>query len=55
VLLCAMGLLLNVASGGSAHLQSVPERGRDPASRDRGRRDGRSRGSGHRGGRRAAG
>jgi cell division protein FtsW len=55
VLLCAMGLLLNVASGGSAHLQAVPERGRDPASRDRGRRDGRARGSGHRGGRRAAG
>jgi cell division protein FtsW len=55
VLLCAMGLLLNVASGGSAHLRSVPERGRDPAGRDRGGRDGRARGSGHRGGRRATG
>jgi cell division protein FtsW len=55
VLLCAMGLLLNVARGGSAHLSAVPERGRDPTSRDRGRRDGRARGSGHRGGRRATG
>ena len=58
VLLCAMGLLLNVARGGSAHLRAVPadrdgERG--APDRDRRRRDGRARGAGHRGGRRAAG
>ena len=65
VLLCSMGLLLNVAGGGSAHLQGLarPKRSRRDAGgdrqraedRDRGRRDGRARGTGHRGGRRAAG
>ena len=61
-LLCAMGLLLNVASGGSTHLRAVrgprtTKKGTDErtADRDRGRRDGRARGPGHRGGRRAAG
>jgi len=55
VLLCAMGLLLNVASGGSAHLRAV-EGGRErTSSRDRGGRDGRPRRSGDRGRRRAAG
>ena len=62
-LLLAMGLLLNVASGGSAHIRAVqprtpPKRGKDEhrtADRDRGRRDGRARGAGPRGGRRAAG
>src|SRR3954470_250855 len=55
VLLCAMGLLLNVASGGSAHLQAV-EGGRErTSSRDRGGRDGGPRRSGDRGRRRAAG
>jgi cell division protein FtsW len=49
VLLCAMGLLLNVARGGSAHLRAV-----DGEGADRRRRDGRARGSGHRSGRRAA-
>ncbi len=60
VLLSAMGLLLNVAGGGSAHLRAVrAPRGRKggegSADRDRGRRDGGTRGPGHRGGRRAAG
>jgi cell division protein FtsW len=65
VLLCSMGLLLNVASGGSAHLQAVPGKGRgkrDAADRggaaegrDRRRRDGRARGARDRGGRRATG
>jgi cell division protein FtsW len=65
VLLCSMGLLLNVASGGSAHLQALPgkggrkrddeDRGRAAEGRDRRRRDGRARGSRDRGGRRAAG
>ena len=60
-LLLAMGLLLNVASGGSGHLRAVaprPRKGRTDertTDRDRGRRDGRTRGAGHRGGRRAAG
>ena len=60
-LLLAMGLLLNVASGGSAHLRAVmPRTPRREASertadRDRGRRNGRARRAGHRGGRRAAG
>ncbi len=55
VLLCAMGLLLNVAGGGSAHLRAV-EGGRErPSHRDRGGRDGRPRGSGDRGRRRATG
>jgi cell division protein FtsW len=52
VMLCAMGLLLNVAGGGSAHLRAV-EGGRE--SRDRSGRDGRPRRSGDRGRRRAAG
>ncbi len=65
VLLCSMGLLLNVASGGSAHLQAVPgkgrgkrdaaERGGAAEGRDRRRRDGRARGARDRGGRRATG
>ena len=56
-LLMAMGLLLNVASGGSGHLRAVRGRRTDErtADRDRGRRDRRARGPGHRGGRRAAG
>jgi cell division protein FtsW len=49
VLLCAMGLLLNVARGGSAHLRAVPGE-----SAHRRRRDSGPRGAGHRGGRRAA-
>ena len=69
VLLCAMGLLLNVAGGGSAHVRAVSapwhrgrtrerddsERRAAAADRDRRRRDGRSRRSGDRGRRRAAG
>jgi cell division protein FtsW len=67
VMLCAMGLLLNVAAGGSAHVRAVGdtrrresagwarERTAGEADRDRGRRDGRARGAGARGGRRAAG
>jgi cell division protein FtsW len=55
VLLCAMGLLLNVAGGGSAHLRAV-EGGRErTAGRDRGGRDGGPRRSGDRGRRRATG
>lgn len=54
VLLCSMGLLLNVASGESAHLRALDGRG-DGARGDRGRRDGRARGPGDRGRRRAAG
>jgi cell division protein FtsW len=56
-LLMAMGLLLNVAGGGSAHLRAVRgKRKRErTADRDRGGRDRRARGAGHRGGRRAAG
>ena len=55
VLLCAMGLLLNVAAGGSAHLKAV-EGGRERAARrDRGGRNGRPRGAGDRGRRRATG
>jgi cell division protein FtsW len=58
VLLCSMGLLLNVAGGGSAHLRAVEgarERGGRDSGRDRGGRDGRPRRSGDRGRRRAAG
>jgi cell division protein FtsW len=60
VLLCAMGLLLNVAGGGSAHLRSVParkprRRSERPDDRDRGGRDGRPRRTGDRHRRRAAG
>jgi cell division protein FtsW len=56
VLLCAMGLLLNVAAGGSAHLRAVPtRRPRERADdRDRGGRDGRPRRAGDRHRRRAA-
>ena len=62
VLLSGMGLLLNVASGNTTELRAVRDPGRGPRkedhgrtpSRDRGRRDGRARGAGHRGGRRAA-
>jgi cell division protein FtsW len=58
VLLCAMGLLLNVASGGSTHLRAVEggrERGGRDSGRDRGGRDGRPRRTGDRGRRRATG
>jgi cell division protein FtsW len=66
VMLCAMGLLLNVAGGGSAHVRAVGDTRRREsagwardkqaeADRDRRRRDGRARGAGARGGRRAAG
>jgi cell division protein FtsW len=63
VLLCSMGLLLNIAGGGSAHLRAVPERSRRDdeqrrsaaENRDRGRRDGGSRRAGHSGRGRAAG
>jgi cell division protein FtsW len=55
VLLCSMGLLLNIAGGGSTHLRAMDgghERAKD---RDRGGRNGRPRRSGNRGRRRAAG
>jgi cell division protein FtsW len=63
VLLCSMGLLLNIAGGGSAHLRAVPARPRRDggqreeaaADRDRRRRDGGPRRAGHRGRGRAAG
>ena len=63
VLLCSMGLLLNIAGGGSAHLRAVPERPRrdDRArqkaaeDRDRRRRDGGPRRAGNSGRGRAAG
>jgi cell division protein FtsW len=65
VLLCSMGLLLNVASGGTAHLRAVPdrtrrrrdgsERERAATDRDRSRRDGGTRRTGDRSRRRAAG
>ena len=68
VMLAAMGLLLNVAAGATAHVRAVPDRrdtrsreaarlSREPSAtedRDRRRRDGGSRGAGARGGRRAA-
>jgi cell division protein FtsW len=56
-LLMAMGLLLNVAGGGSGHLRAVRGRRTDEraADRDRGRRDRRARGAGPRRGRRATG
>jgi cell division protein FtsW len=57
VLLCSMGLLLNIASGGSAHLRAVEssrERGGRASNPDRGGRDGRPRRAGDRGRRRAA-
>jgi len=63
VLLCSMGLLLNIAGGGSAHLRAVPGRpDRDDGARrkaaedrDRRRRDGGPRRAGDRGRGRAAG
>ena len=63
VLLCSMGLLLNIAGGGSAHLRALPARPRRDdgqrrkaaQDRDRGRRDGGPRGAGDRGRGRAAG
>jgi cell division protein FtsW len=55
VLLCSMGLLLNIASGGSARLRAVEGARDGPPDRDRGRRDGRPRRTGDRGRRRAAG
>jgi cell division protein FtsW len=63
VLLCSMGLLLNIAGGGSAHLRALPARPRrddarrrdDAADRDRRRRDGGPRRTGDRGRGRAAG
>jgi cell division protein FtsW len=63
VLLCSMGLLLNIAGGGSAHLRAVPERPRREdgqrrkaaEDRDRRRRDRGARGPGDRGRGRAAG
>jgi cell division protein FtsW len=59
-LLAAMGLLLNIAAGGSVHLRAVPdrprgERERAAADRHRRRRDGGARGAGAGGRRRAAG
>jgi cell division protein FtsW len=54
VLLTAMGLLLNVASGGHSVVREVP-RSRPNAGGDRSRRDGRTRRAGAGGGRRAAG
>jgi cell division protein FtsW len=61
VMLAAMGLLLNIASGGSSHLRAVDggrgeKGGRErPPDRDRGRRDGGARRARDRGRRRAAG
>jgi cell division protein FtsW len=54
VLLCSMGLLLNIAGGGSAHLQAIDGRGERDQGGDRGGRDGRARGAGDRRRRRAA-
>ena len=54
VLLASMGLLLNIAGGGSAHLTALEGRG-DRARRDRGGGDRRPRRSGDRHRRRAAG
>jgi cell division protein FtsW len=59
VMLCAMGLLLNVAAGGTVRLRAVPGAGgrpdERPADRDRRRRNGRARDPGAGGRRRAAG
>jgi cell division protein FtsW len=55
VLLAGMGLLLNVAAGGSAHLQVVAGSRRGADDRHRRRRHGGTRGAGAGGGRRAAG
>jgi len=55
VMLGAMGLLLNIASGGSAHLRAVDGKRERPPGRHRGGRDRGARGPGDRGRRRAAG
>ena len=60
VLLACVGLLLNVAAGGSAHLRAVPDRRRTSGSthadsRDRGRGNSRARGARAGGRGRAAG
>jgi cell division protein FtsW len=56
VLLCGMGLLLDVASGDRARLRAVPEASDErPPSADRRGRDGGARRAGDRGRRRAAG
>ncbi|WP_205698695.1 putative lipid II flippase FtsW [Conexibacter sp. SYSU D00693] len=59
VLLASMGVLLNIARGGHAHLKVVPQGSRrsdrDADDRDRSRRDRGARRAGPRGGRRAAG
>jgi cell division protein FtsW len=55
VMLGAMGLLLNVAAGGSAHLRAVPKRDDRAADRDRRRGYGRARDPGPGRRRRAAG
>jgi cell division protein FtsW len=59
VLLVGMGLLLNVAAGGDVKLRAVPDvrgsRRHEQDDRDRRRRDGRARGAGSGGRRRAAG
>ena len=59
VLLGGMGLLLNIAGGGTLALRAIDGRrdsgGERDASADRRRRDGRARGAGARGGRRATG
>ena len=55
VLLCSMGILLNIAGGGSAHLRAVPRGRRPDEDRDRRGRDGGARRPGDRGRRRAAG
>ncbi len=55
VLLASMGLLLNVAQGGVAHVRAVPGSRLDDAGADRHRRDGRARRAGPGGRRRAAG
>ena len=54
VLLCGMGLLLNVAAGGNSVLRAVPS-GRDDKGRDRSRGNGGTRRPRSGGGRRAAG
>jgi cell division protein FtsW len=54
VLLCSMGLLLNIASGGSAHLRALPARETSDEDRDRRRRDRRARRAGDSHRRRAA-
>ena len=55
IMLCAMGLLLNVAAGGSAHLRAVTGSRERAPDRDRRRRDGGPRRAGDRGRGRAAG